>query len=142
MENFNFSLNDLNIQIGSRFKQFRDFLGLKQSEIADILGLTQATIAGIEKGKSFPTIPALIILLEKYDLSVPWLLTGKGNMIAFKIDGKKNHGEYESLMDDFLFHIENVDMVRFAMLGYFIGYKEQNKSVIESLLKQRTAKTG
>jgi hypothetical protein len=53
-----------------------------------------------------------------------------------KSDAKK----FESLLSEMLYLVEHVDMVKYAMLSYFISYKTQNLPVIKKLLEQITAK--
>ncbi len=137
MINFN---KNLKKDVGARFRQFRKHLKLKQQEMADILDMNQTTITGIEKGKSFPTIPVLIFLMENYHLSLLWMFTGKGYMLSSDGFNRKDYGESTERMQDFIYHVENVDMIRYAMLSYFIGYKEENSEIIDGLLKKKCEK--
>lgn len=127
-------------EIGKRFKQCRVHLGLTQSAIAAMLGLTQTTIAGIEKGKSFPTIPTLLDLKKNNHISITWLLSGMGKMISepMAVIGEDPQlSEYEEEIKDLLFYIKNIPMVRDYILEKFVVYKLRNKKEIQEYLEDR-----
>jgi len=130
-------INDLlKLSISQRFKVFRESLNINQSEMGKLLDLSQSTITGIEKGKSFPTIPTIITLMENCNLNVKWLLTGEGDMLLSESVEKEDFGPDDEKMQEFLFYLRNVEMVRYRFLSDFIGYKEQHKELIASFLKK------
>lgn len=68
--------------IGERIKKFREYLKItSQKEFSEILEIPFRTIQSYEQNKV--TIPHtfLIKLIEKFNISTNWLLTGRGSMI-------------------------------------------------------------
>ena len=72
------------MSIGKRFKEFRFFLHLSQTDISKSLGLSGAFISHLENNKANPSLHTLIKLQNKYNLDINWLLTGNGNIILNK----------------------------------------------------------
>lgn len=68
--------------IHGRLKDFRYHLGLNQTEMADALGVTQSQYSKLEKGVNDLSTAHLAKLTGEYDLSLGWLITGKGPMLA------------------------------------------------------------
>ena len=56
-------------RIGKRFKQYREALGLTQSEFAEKAGFTVNYISTIERGTAFPRCESLISLLNTLGIS-------------------------------------------------------------------------
>ncbi len=67
-------------RIYERFRLFRKDQDLKQGELAEKLGISQSAVAKIESNKRKLTVEELDILVEKFDLSINWLLVGLGTM--------------------------------------------------------------
>jgi len=66
-----------NQDIGKRFKQWRLDKGMTQQAIADILDRSPNYICHVEtRGSSFAQ-ESLQILINKLDLDINWLLTGR-----------------------------------------------------------------
>lgn len=63
--------------IGTRIKQRRNDLGLKQLQIKDETGISSGNLSDIENGKKLPSTPALISLSKILNCSVDWILTGE-----------------------------------------------------------------
>jgi transcriptional regulator with XRE-family HTH domain len=69
------------MSINSRLCDFKDNLGLNQTQMADILGVDQSTYSKYEKdGNKIPRY-AIIILKLKYHINEEWLRKGNGRMI-------------------------------------------------------------
>lgn len=73
----------LKIEIGKRFRKFREEIKKAQHELADELNIYQSTITNIERGKTFPNIRYLTHFYEKYQLNINWLLTNEGDMLIY-----------------------------------------------------------
>lgn len=67
-------------KIGRRMKQLRASLGLSQVQIAKNLSISVRQWSGCECGDYLLNIDFLILLNAYYQVSIDWLLTGKGNM--------------------------------------------------------------
>jgi len=62
---------------GKRLRQTREAAKKTQKEFAELAGVHVSVWAAYEKGKTHPRIDALVFLKE-FDVSLDWLLTGKG----------------------------------------------------------------
>jgi transcriptional regulator with XRE-family HTH domain len=124
-------------EIGRRFKEFRLYLGLTQGEIAALLGITQTTITGIEKGKSLPTVPAILYLMANNNLSPVWLFTGKGEMAEKLDEASDDYDAYKEEAEDLIFHLKRVPAVRDFLLEKFVIFKLQNKKEILEFLENK-----
>lgn len=65
---------------GSRIKELRHQLGLSRKDMARRLGLSRPAYYKNESGDTFPGIPTLRLLEKEYDISMDWLMFGKGAM--------------------------------------------------------------
>ena len=70
---------------GERLKRVRKALGLTQGQLADRLGISQGSLSSAEIGRNFLGTPQLNRLIETFNISIDYLLTGKGPMF---IEGK------------------------------------------------------
>ena len=62
--------------IGSRIRALRGHL--LQEDLADYLRIRQGHLSKIERGKAAPSIEVLILLSERFQKSVDWILRGEG----------------------------------------------------------------
>lgn len=65
-----------NTSIGTRIKQRRNELGLKQRQIQQATGISSGNLSDIENGNKLPSTPALISLSSILDCSIDWMLKG------------------------------------------------------------------
>jgi transcriptional regulator with XRE-family HTH domain len=61
--------------IGARIRELRG--AMLQEELAGYLGISQGQLSKIERGKLGPTAEILIRLVERFERSADWILTGK-----------------------------------------------------------------
>lgn len=66
--------------IGERLKQFRKSTGLSQQEMGEKTKISRSYIAHVEKG-TIPSSEFIIKLFNAFDISIDWLLSGKGKML-------------------------------------------------------------
>lgn len=58
------------MQIGNIIQQRRDFLAMKQEDLAEIAGITAKTIYLIESGKGNPSVDTLSKILDVLGLEI------------------------------------------------------------------------
>lgn len=63
-------------QVGNRLKRIRLDSNLAIIQFAEMIGETVETYSKVESGSVLPTIPQLILIHEKYDVSIDWILYG------------------------------------------------------------------
>lgn len=73
MESFNWE------SVGARVKQVRSAAKETQDELAEMLDLEKASISRKERGRIAFGAPELLIISNRYGVSVDWLLTGKAS---------------------------------------------------------------
>lgn len=78
------------MSIGKRLRQWREYLGLTQSQFAERAGLSKATLVGYEIGQRKPGAEALS-LIARTGVNLTWLLSGEGEMTFIP------HGAQETL---------------------------------------------
>ncbi len=61
--------------IGRRVKELRG--SLRQDELALELGVSQGQLSKIESGKVPPTLGVLVLLAQKFETSIDWIVLGK-----------------------------------------------------------------
>lgn len=129
-------------EIGSRIRAIRKNLHHTQSEIVSSFPCGRANYSRIEKGEVFPNPIILKVLREQYRVSLHWLICDEGQMIeqeeekdilAIKTppDGK----EAEEIKKLF-FYIDNVPLVKHAVLSFFLEFIGKNKNLIEPDLEK------
>lgn len=63
--------------IGTRIKQRRIELGLKQMEIKDAVGISSGNLSDIENGNRAPSMTTLYRLSQILNCSIDWIVTGE-----------------------------------------------------------------
>ena len=65
-----------------RLKELRKSLNIQQGEFAKSLGILQQQLSKYERGENKPSADFFLKLIEKTNVNMNWLLTGKGDMFA------------------------------------------------------------
>jgi transcriptional regulator with XRE-family HTH domain len=65
-------------EIADRFCEIRAKTGLSQTEFGQTLGLSHTVIAEIERSSREPSRKVMVVLSQKYNISLDWLLLGVG----------------------------------------------------------------
>lgn len=73
-------MNSESFEIGIRLVKFRKSLGLSQVKMAEKTNVNRVYITQIETGKTTPSYNVIFNLITKCNLSIDWLITGKGDM--------------------------------------------------------------
>lgn len=66
--------------LGKRLKEVRGVKQLKLFELASLLNMSQGYLSCVENGKRRFTQENLVLLSEKLNVNIQWLLTGEGEM--------------------------------------------------------------
>ena len=66
------------MSVGQRLREFRKELGYKQNEFARKIGVKPQALYKYEKGLTETNDSLKQVLSTKFDMSIDWLLTGKG----------------------------------------------------------------
>lgn len=133
-------------EIGTKIREIRKNLHYTQDKIVRSFDCGRANYSRIEKGEVFPNPTMLKVLREQYRVSLHWLICNEGQMmerqeeesIPESIPGIKSSAESKEIEEikELLFYLDNVPMVKHAILGFFLEYKGKNKKLIEPDLEQ------
>jgi transcriptional regulator with XRE-family HTH domain len=134
--------HQLKKEVGKRMRKIRKSLGYTQNKLVSYFDIGRANYSRIEKGEIFPGAAILKTLHVTFNVSLDWLMTGRGEMFIREPgnNSKKNEetvnlGNYPEEIRELLLHMARVPMVKHAVLSFFIEYKTKNKKLIDPLLK-------
>jgi transcriptional regulator with XRE-family HTH domain len=133
--------DELRKKIGSKMFRIRKELGLKQAQMAAHFGIGRANYSRIEKGQIYPNEIVLHTLCTQFGISLNWLIADEGNMRAPNKDDEKDFTQCGRELEEMLYHIERLPMVKHAMLGFFLEYKFKNHELIQTLLEETEKKS-
>jgi transcriptional regulator with XRE-family HTH domain len=142
--------NPMKIEIGKRFRRFRESIKKAQHELAAELNIYQSTITNIERGKTFPNIRYLIHFYKKYQLNINWLLTNDGDMLVYHYHTNPNavsvmdcHIRYNDpkyMQYAELFNYMQVPEIEQVILARLIEFKALFKDQIAGYYAREAAK--
>jgi transcriptional regulator with XRE-family HTH domain len=67
-------------EVGSRLKEMRQRLKMTQQQLGEKLGINGSAVAKHENGITFPTGKILNILASQYNVSMDYLVCGRGTL--------------------------------------------------------------
>jgi transcriptional regulator with XRE-family HTH domain len=135
--------NSLLRDIGRRLKSVRASLKYSRNEMGAQFGISMTGYTKNENGLTVPGIGALYKLGTRFNISLDWLICGKGTMIS-KNQGTlaEKLGVNESLLLEdvkvLLQHMERIPRLRYEILGQFHKFKEENKELVASSMENPT----
>jgi len=132
---------ELRQAVASRLKKVREILGFTQERMVTFFGVQRTTYTRNERGDTFPGYPVLLKLATKFDISLDWLVCGKGPMI-FKekaatggsggtADVKEMHPEHREL----ILAMTKVPLLHHEVLALFQRFKVENRALMEPVEK-------
>ena len=71
-------------RVGERIKKLRLAKKMSQTDLRVMLGISSGNLSDIERGRQYPSAPALVALSEALGCSVDYLLTGKDEVLTGK----------------------------------------------------------
>ncbi|MCX6579465.1 MAG: helix-turn-helix transcriptional regulator [Candidatus Aminicenantes bacterium] len=132
--------NSLLTEIGRRLRSARAALNYSRTEMGAQFGISMTGYTKNENGATAPRIGALYKLGTRFNISLDWLICGKGAMIS-KGQGTlaEKLGVTESLIlddvKDLLRHMERIPRLRYEILGQFHKFKEENIDLVSSAME-------
>ena len=130
-------------EIGMKMRKVRKMLGYTQVQMVTFFDIGRANYSRIEKGEIFPTPTILNTLSKEFHVSLDWLIANEGEMFILTNQEQNEKkalkpGKHNQEIEDLLFHIEKVPMVRHAVLGFFLEYKQKNQRFIQEILEKKS----
>ena len=128
---------------GRRVRSTREALRLKQNEFSAGLELSEGYTCQIEKGKANPTYEFFYKLASKYNVSLDYLIYGKGDLF---FQGKKAVEENKEMsdsidnIDELLWFLENSELFKMSILSEAKKFLYGNRKSIEEDIKHERNK--
>jgi transcriptional regulator with XRE-family HTH domain len=125
--------------ISSRLRAFRLQKGLTLEEFGGVLGLRPSAMGKHERGDSYPTTKMLRILAIEYNLSMDYMICGRGSMYYNESQSPQPNPvpspdhEVTELFD----LMAEIPLVRLSMLTYFQRFKIENKELLKKALSEK-----
>ncbi len=129
----------LRVEVGRRLIKLRNRYGYKQHQMAVHLEMAPITLNRIERGKFYPSAITLQRLVDKFKISLDWLFYGRGNMFWGKKESEKSKSGdiFEKDIEEMVYLMRQVPLVRYAMMDHFQRFKVDNRAVIDDELSKR-----
>jgi transcriptional regulator with XRE-family HTH domain len=127
--------------IGKRLRDIREALNITLEKMQEISGFSKSLISAAEKGQKKPSSIYLYVLLERFNVDLNYIFSGKGNMFRH-VPKLLDPGDPDlgHTCEELVYMIENVELVRYAMMTEYIKFKAQNKTLINEALAGKEKK--
>lgn len=117
--------------ISLRFKEVRDMLRISPDNIAARMGVTRSSYNKYEYGEAFPGPIGLSALANDFDISLDWLIAGKGPVLyKNKIGITTNMAEVNSDVKSLLAAMERIPLLRYEVLTLFHKFILEHKDLM------------
>ncbi len=129
--------------LAQRLAELRKNLKLTQGEFAEKISVSKPTLVRYEAGNGYPDARSLKKMIEFFNVNINWLLGGGGDMfnVPFSMDmDEEGFDEFHKDLEDMLFHLREVPVVRYSVLKHFVLYKHDNLEKISSYLERKRKK--
>lgn len=127
--------------IGKRLRDIREALDITLEKMQEISGFSKSLISAAEKGQKKPSSIYLYFLLDRFNVDLNYVFSGKGNMFRHvpKLLDPRDP-DLGHTCEELVYMIENVELVRYAMMTEYIKFKAQNKTLINEALAGKEKK--
>jgi transcriptional regulator with XRE-family HTH domain len=107
-------------EISYRLKQLRKEKDFNQEQVAEFLEITRAAYGKIETGVNEANVRHLLKLSTFYDVSLDWIITGKGAK-----EDTQRFGKHANDVKDMLDDMSASKACLHSMLSYYYSYREK-----------------
>ena len=126
-------------QFGSRLREIRQRLKMTQEQLGKKLGVNASAVAKYEYEVTFPNIKMLNILASQYNVSMDYLVSGRGTLFyedkdTPDSDRYKNIIDGDKEMEELFSLVSSISWVRYAVLSYFQRFKLEHRHLMEKEL--------
>jgi transcriptional regulator with XRE-family HTH domain len=137
--------------LGSRIRFFRKSMQKSQEEFALLLDVSKHTLINYETGKRVPDASFFLKLINSFNLSSDYLLTGEGEMFRQRIPFITGILQDETMIK-MLEYVANIPEIRYSILAEFqkavtifekkIKEYEDRKTQKKETIKYKEGKVG
>ena len=122
------------LETAARLKELRQSLRYTPEKMAAHLEISYSAYLKYEYGNTFPRPYTLARIAESFDVSLDWLISGRGPMLY---ENKARPGEKAGFGPDrdnekeLFDYMERFPVLRYEMLRHFLTFKVKNKELLE-----------
>lgn len=126
-------------EIGNRLKSIRERLNWTLTSMSKTTGISPSYLSDFERGFKLPTSKYLRYLHDTHNISLNYIFGSDGRMLRPEPEEgvKPDFGKYAEEVDELLYYISRVPHALYAILGFFVEYKINNKWVIEAFIQEK-----
>ncbi|MCP4147006.1 MAG: helix-turn-helix domain-containing protein [bacterium] len=121
------------VGIGDRLRALRSRLGISQQSLGARLKLSRTGYGRYETGENSIGLPALAKLASDMDVSLDWLIAGKGPVFFKQKATVASESGMSGQLDevqDLLEHMEKIPVLRYEIFGAFHRFKLEHKDLV------------
>ncbi|MCP4219829.1 MAG: helix-turn-helix transcriptional regulator [bacterium] len=129
--------------VGKRLEKLRKQLDLSANAMAAGMNVSTWAYRAYMRGEYLPSTDSLVALAKAENISLDWLLMGKGHMFDHS-PKKETEGTVDSFqreMDEMKHVMQRVPIIKYKVMGYYQQVKEQEKELIHRELEEPEAIT-
>lgn len=124
------------LKIAGRLKEVRKKLNLTLDHMAKATGSSKTGISEMERNIKNPESKYLIGLAKIFDVSVNWVLTGRGTMFFPEVELKLDFGKDNETIRELIYCLENIDEFRYRIMMEYIQFKRERKDAVNRALEK------
>ncbi|MCP4146865.1 MAG: helix-turn-helix transcriptional regulator [bacterium] len=124
--------------IGLRLEEIRRSADYTVNQMAGAMGISRITYRNNVKGNNTPTLQGLCRLADNLNVSLDWLLKGRGKMYYKQppvFRGLNSSGDEKEEMEALM---ELMPLVRHSVMAYYQKFKFDNAELINQALQKKT----
>jgi transcriptional regulator with XRE-family HTH domain len=113
---------------------------MTQEQLGKKLGVNASAVAKYENGITFPNVKMLNILASQYNVSMDYLVCGRGTLF-YEDKDTPNSDRYKNVingdkeMEGLFSLVSSISWVRYAVLSYFQRFKLEHRHLMEKELE-------
>ena len=142
-------------EIGRKLEDIREPLKYTHLEMAERIGANKSTYTRYETGERSPRITTLYSLGKTFDVSLDWLVCGKGPMYYREKEIEKRveeeakarearpetapgkERELRQDVEELLGYMEQIPLLRYEVLVLFHKFKEERKDMVADAMTDK-----
>ncbi|MCP4220557.1 MAG: helix-turn-helix transcriptional regulator [bacterium] len=124
--------------VGKRLENLRKQLNLSASTLAAMMNVTTWTYRAYMRGEYFPSTDSLVALAKAENISLDWLLMGKGHIFDRppQQETERTTDSFQREMEEMKHVMQRVPIVKHKVMGYYQQVKEEQKELIHKQLEE------
>lgn len=136
-------------EISIRMRTLRKAFRYSRKVMANKLGASESSIYKTEKGKNSPDLWSYYGLAKTLNVSLDWIIAGKGEMMYKEPPAKVEPEPVESVAEpapgeialrtdisELLEHMDRIPLLRYKVLTMFHEFKDEKKEMVSEAMKE------